>query len=879
MAKASPIQNTFNAGEFSKLLDGRTDIAKYPNACGVMENYHPSVQGPAIRRGGTRFVNEIKTSANRTWLVKFEFNTQQAYVLEFGDGYIRFFTNHGQLLTSGVTGWVTATPYVVGDLRTNGGITYYCTTAHTSAALFATDLASGYWYAQSGSIYEIPSPYSAADMTNTDGTFRLRYVQSGDIIYIAHPLYAPRKLSRFGSTNWTLTALANTGGPFSTINADTTITVYASAATGTGITLTASSAIFQAAHVGALFYLGEKDVRSTVQWEAGKAYAINALVRSDNKNYQAVNAATSGGVKPIHTSGAVYDGTTGVQWTFLDPGYGYVQITGFTSSTVVTANVIKRLPANAVLVANATSYWAMGAWNGVDGYPAHVTFFRERLTFAGTLKLWFSVSGDYENFSTKDSGGNIVADQAINIQVVSKEVNSIQWVDPGNDLLIGTAGGEFVCKELTRNQAFGPGNVTIEAQTQYGSKSMAPRRVGLSVLYVQRGGTKIREMAYDYGPDNYKSTNLTVLAEHVTGLTGVVDSTYQQEPYSLVWYARADGSLIAITFDREQDVVGWHRHPVGGSGTVEAVLAIPTPDTIRNEVWMIVKRTINGATKRYIEYIEVEHRLGDDPESAFYVDCGLTYNGQVNATLTPGAGATVAHTLGVVFTASIASFVIGDIGREIHYRYTTTGTDVDGKSIIIFKTAKALITAFTDTTHVTCTINAAFPSLSVIAANGWRMTATVLSGLSHLEGQTVDVLINGATHPQRTVNGGSITLQSPASYVQVGLQAIARLRTMRFNAGGADGTSQGKTARVNKVAIRVEETLGLKYGARFDNLDEVPFRNALQQMDNPPDLYTGDIVVDWPGDYDTNPWLCIQADQPLPSTIVALMPQVQTQDR
>ncbi|WP_214641106.1 hypothetical protein, partial [Mycobacterium tuberculosis] len=188
--------------------------------------------------------------------------------------------------------------------------------------------------------------------------------------------------------------------------------------------------------------------------------------------------------------------------------------------------------------------------------------------------------------------------------------------------------------------------------------------------------------------------------------------------------------------------------------------------------------------------------------------------------------------------------------------------DESGIAVPTFQTAKATITSFVGPTRVICTVDAAFPSLASIAPSAWRMTVTTISGLSHLEGQTVDVLINGATHPQRVVSGGQITLQSPASKVQVGLACPARLQTLRLNAGGADGTSQGKTARVNQMVIRVQDTLGLQYGTSFANMDEGQFRTALDDMDNPPPLKTGDMLFDVAGDYNTSPWVCLQ--QPYP---------------
>lgn len=830
MARGSPILSSFNAGELSPRLAGRVDVGKYANGCKVLENFIPLIQGPAMRRGGTRFAAEVKNSADRTWLIRFEFNVQQTYFLEFGDKYIRFYTNRGVLLDGGLP-------------------------------------------------YEIAAPWLAGDLTAADGTFNLRFVESNDVVYICHPNYSPRKLSRLGNTNWQLATLQTTGGPFKTINSDSAITVYASAATGTGITLNSSSAIFQLGHAGSLFYMGQKSVVDVKTWEAGKSVTVGDLRRSDGKNYKALNTATTGGNKPIHTSGAVYDGDTGVQWQYQDPGYGYVRITGYLSPTQVIADVVSQLPDNCVTIGKATSRWAFGAWSDVEGWPSQVTFFKERLTFARGQIVWMSVAGDYENFSSKDDGGVVTADMAISITTQSDQVNQIQWMAPYDALLIGTAGGEFAVQPLTTNQVFGPENVTAPQVSAFGSKSVIPQRVGESVLFVQRSGLKLRDINYDFLSNKFISKDRTVLSDHITQ-GGIGQLAFQQEPYSIVWSVRADGQLLGFTFNNEQEVEGWHRHVIGGNGVVECICTGPAPAGDRDDLWMIVRRTINGQTKRYVEFMEYERRYGDDPQDAFYVDSGLTLNNAVNAVLTVGAGADTAHATGVAFSADSPVFSAGDVGREIHYRYTTTQADESGLSNTVYATGKAEITGYTDAQHVICTINAAFPAgLASIPANGWRMTVTTISGLNHLEGESVSVMADGGTHPDCIVSAGSITLARPASKAQVGLACPAKLQTMRLNAGGQDGTSQGKTARVNKAVVRVLETLGLKYGHSFDKLDEVDFRTALMAMDNPPDLFTGDLVLDWPGDYDTHPWLCFMQDAPLPCTIIGAMPTVSTYDR
>jgi hypothetical protein len=772
MPKASPIQTSFNGGEFSPALEGRVDLGKYNTACKQMVNFLPMIQGPARRRSGTRFVEEVKNSANRTWLLRFEFAETDAYILEFGDQYIRFYTNHGQVL--------------------NGG-----------------------------SVYEISTPYTAANLTNANGTLRLRTVQSGDVIYIVHPLYAPRKLSRFGPTNWTLTEVDFKGGPFLDIDPDQSITVYSSAATGT-VTITSSAPLFSASDVGSLFLIEEEDLSYIKPWDAGQELSrsttsasgpnvLGTLRRSDGKTYKCVTSDSApagtpervirtGGNKPVHTSGVAADGDgepklpnnsnptvyrEGVDWEFQDPGYGWVKITGFTNSTTVTATVQSRLPDGVLTSSNTTNRWAFGRWGASRGWPSQVTFFRERLCFSTGQILNFSVAADFENFSARNDSGEVAADMAITIEIASDTVNEVQWLQPADGLLIGTAGAEFLCKELTTDEVFGPGNVKVVQQSTYGSRSVIPVQVGESVLFVQRSGRKLRELQYEFSSDRVKSSDLTVLSEHITR-SGVVDIVYQQEPHSIVWACLANGLLVGFTFNREQDVLGWHRHPIGGNGIVECMETIPSPTGTQDDLWMIVRRTINGQTKRYIEYLETDFTDETDIEDAFFVDSGLTYDGS---------------------------------------------------------------------------------------------PATTISGLTHLEGEEVAVLVDGAAHPSVTVSSGEITLQRPGSLVHIGFPFDTFMQTMRLEAGAGDGTAQGKTKRITKAVIRFLATVGAKAGADLSQVDEIQFRQPSMPMNQAVPPFTGDKLIEWPGSYDFDGYIYVQQPQPLPMTVVAIMPQVHTQDR
>lgn len=820
MPKASPILTAFNAGELSPLLYGRVDIAKYSQGCRTLENFLPTIQGAAKRRPGTKYAGAVKTASDRTWLMPFQFNVEQAYVLEWGALYVRFWLNHGQLI--------------------------------------------------SGTPVEVVTPYSAADLTNDDGTFALGFVQSADVLYVTHPSYPTRKLERLSATSWTFTVVAFEGGPFKDRNTSAT-TVYASAATGAGITITASAGIFTANHVGSLFRIEEETPGGGIApWEAGKVVAVNDQRRSDGKTYVSGTAATTGSVKPTHSEGAASDGA--VSWTYRHAGYGWVTITGYTSATQVTATVVSRLPDAVVGAGNPTTKWSHGAFSDEEGYPSAVTFFRERLTLAKDTRIYCSVSGDFENFAAK-TANETLADNAVQVDITSDQVNLVQWLSPEDALVVGTAGGEFVVGPTTTTEAFGPGNVKVAAQTRHGSRAIVPVRVGDAAVFVQRAGRKLREFKYEFQVDTYIAPDVTVLSEHVTQ-GGVEALVYQQEPDSVIWAVRADGVLLSFTYNREQDVLAWARHVIGGSdatedqAVVESVAAIPAPDGDADELWMIVRRQIDGATVRTVEYLMPGHRTGDDQDDGFYVDCGATLDNTIAATLSLSSAAVGA---GVIATAGSGVFALADVGRIIVYRYADA--DAEGGYV----TARALITGYTSATVVTVTVQVAFPSTS-LASGAWRLTVTTVSGLDHLEGETVAVLADGAAHPDRTVSGGAITLQTAASKVHVGLPYTSTLETMRPEAGSGSGTAQGKTKRIHDMVLRLHETLGGKTGPSVDKLDALQFRSGSDPMDRPPHLFTGDIRLSWRGGYDRDALIVVRQDQPLPMTVVAIMPQLLTND-
>jgi hypothetical protein len=674
MARVAVELTNFTGGELSPRLDGRTDIAKYNTGCKTLENMIVYPHGSASRRSGTQFVAEVKDSTKKTRLISFEFSTIQTYILEFGNQYIRFYKDGGQILSG-------------------------------------------------GSPYEISTPYLESEL------FEIKFAQSADTMYICHPNHQVKKITRTGHTSWNLINDVIINGPFMDHNVETTTATPSHKAVGATTTVTFSSTTGINANQGFL------------------STDIGRLVHIDT---------------------------------------GHFKITSVTSPTVVVGIVIRDLG-----VTTPTTDFALGSFSETTGYPSCVTFFEQRLVFAATKAqpqtIFFSRSADYENFD--DQYHQTVADDdAIVYTIASNQVNAIRFMTATRTLIIGTAGGEFAVDGGGTGQAITPTNILINKQSSHGSANVDALAVGNATLFLQRAKRKLRELAYNFDVDGYVAPDLTILAEHVTE-TGITQMVYQEEPNSIIWCVRTDGELLGFTYQREQQVTAWHRHIFGGSfnngkAVCESVEVIPTDDT-EYQVWVIIKRTINGVTKRYVEYLHNINFDETDDTSFNFLDSQLAYNGSAT---------------------------------------------------------------------------------------------TTLSGLDHLEGQTVSVLADGATHPNKVVISGSISLDRSSEKVKVGLAYTSLLQTMRINAGAQNGTSQSKTKRIYEITARLYESIGIEIGPDLNNMERIPFRSSANPMDSGVGVFTGDKEIEFRGNYETDGFIYVRQNQPLPLTVLSLYPRLITND-
>lgn len=805
---AFPLTN-FTAGELSPLMESRVDLAQYANGCRTVKNFLIHPQGGVYRRGGTEYIAGVKTNSKKVRLVPFEFSVSQAYVLEFGENYIRFYANQAQV--------VSGSP---------------------SAAV------------------EVVTTYAESEL------FELQFAQSADILYITHPNHAPAQLTRTAATTFTLTDTAFEDGPWLEENIETT-TLTPSATSGS-ITITASATTginngdgFQSTDVGRLVRIGHV----ANAWASSTAYSVGNVVRNSDNIYECTSGGTSAGSGgPTGEGDSIVDGS--VTWKFIEDGgirWGYAEITSITSTTVVDATVQKAFGGT-----SAETFWRLGAWYG-GSYPGSVAFYEQRLFFAGSTDnpqtLWGSKGGDYTNFTP-----GVLDDDAVTYTIATDQVNAIRWLSPGKVLAVGTAGGEFKVSASTNEEALTPTNVRVVRETAFGSANILPQRVGEVVLYTQRAGRKIREFVYQFETDGYVSPDLTLLAEHITQ-TGIVEVEYQQEPDSIVWCVLTDGALAALTYQRDQRVVGWHKHVLGGTsaadGTqtvVESVAVIP--GSTDDEVWVAVKRYVNGGVVRYVELLKEGLSPTASAEDAFFVDSGLTLDSASTI-----SGATQADP--VVLT--ITGHPFSD-GEYIDVRDVAGMTELNGKRFIVANsTANTVELTDKDGNDIDGTGYTAY-----ISGGTAREAVTTISGLGHLEGESVAILGNGAVQSSKTVSSGSITLDTRASIVHAGLTYSSELETQRIEAGSADGTAQGKIKRIHEVILRLYRSLGIEVGRRDGSIDTVPFRDSSDSMDAAPGLFSGDLRVDFSEGFDRKGTVYFRQQQPLPLTVLGAFAHLKT---
>jgi hypothetical protein len=398
-------------------------------------------------------------------------------------------------------------------------------------------------------------------------------------------------------------------------------------------------------------------------------------------------------------------------------------------------------------------------------------------------------------------------------------------------------------------------------QAYNGCADVEPLTINYDILYVQQKGTVVRDLAYSFYTNIYTGTDLSVLSNHLFTGYSITQWTYAEEPYKIIWAIRSDGALLSLTYLKEQEVYGWARHET--QGRFQSITSIQEGQ--ENAVYVIVQRNRSGVQYSFIERLHTR-LMPYGSEDAFFVDSGLsTVASAPNAYLYPQA----ATGAGVAFIAGAAVFNSGMVGDVIRA----------GKGI-------ATITSYIATNEVICTITRDIQDVDFFrepvyvwpqAPGTWTISTptAIVTGLEHLEGETVTILGDGNVFTEKVVMNGAVSLSQPCTKITVGLPYTCQLQTLYLDTG--EPTIQGKRKNIAAMTARVDQTRGLKMGQTFDDLTEFKDRD-LHTIGTPIELFTGDDRMVIGGGWNSEGQMCLQMDDPLPATVLGVIPEVQVGD-
>jgi hypothetical protein len=519
-----------------------------------------------------------------------------------------------------------------------------------------------------------------------------------------------------------------------------------------------------------------------------------------------------------------------------------------------------------------------------NNWPGVSSYFQQRKTFAasytGPDTFWMTQPGNYHNMNvslpSKDS-------DAITGTIVSKELNAIRHlVEMNNGLLALTSSGAWLISGGTPGADVTPATITAQPQSFVGCSNVRPLVIGYDVLFIQDRGSIVRSMSYQFYLNIYTGNDISTLSSHLFFGHSIVDWDYAEEPFKIIWAVRSDGIMLSLTYVKEQEVYGWARHDT--QGMFESVATCIEGG--ENVAYAVVRRIVGNTFVRYIERMASRY-LGADPaygqpadiERAWCVDAGLA-------------------TTATFRTAAILA------SAQTGTNVAVTGIANDGVSPVFFNTdvgqviraggGKMLVTGYVNANNILVTVQRTITKVipntlpvqpQLINSGGWSIAPviSVVSGLGHLEGMTVQIIADGAVMLPQVVRGGSVGLYGSipngtsniaqtASSVIVGLGFQCQMQTLRLDTG--EPTSQGKRKKIAAVTVRVQDSRGIKIGNTFGTLVAFKDRSAYLPLGAQNPLYTGDERVVLDPKWGVEGQICIQVDDPVPATILGVVPEI-----
>lgn len=820
MARIAYKQNRFNRGVVSKKLHEHDDLETYYSALSAGENFIIDGRGLLEKRPGTMFIAPTKSNGQAR-LIPFAYSVTQAYMLEFGGGYIRAFANYGQLMDG-------------------------------------TDPV------------EVTTPYSI------DNVWTLSTAQSNDVMFLADGVNAPARLIRTGSSSFILSTFETFDGPYEDINADTTQTLALSTS-GSDRLLTASGhAPFTSAMVG--------------RW-----------VRLQTPN----------------TDGD--DNELGDE--FL---WDYFQITEFVSSSQVKVDSTGG-------DVSATSLWRLGVFY-TGRWPSVVSIMNGRLILALGNRIFFSKVNDYNNFGptalTVNGGAASTVDAQCAINVVidngltqTGAIANVLWAVPMQfQLLVGTPGAMVTVQSSSLGDAITAENVVVRPQDARGAAATSPANVADSVLFAHTTGYRLQGAYYkDTSYDKLGAKDLSLPSDDLI-TAPIKQICWQDYPHGVVWGCLEDGRALTLTLQPEEQVQGWFPQRFGGRfvnggvvehAHVESVACMPSPDGTKTDVWFIIKRTIDGTTKRYVEVLRPFRRTGEDLRDAWYVDSGLRYDGNDNAgkvlALSPPVGGGPNAVWGVTTNFSSPAFepqqkfslfdgvrwhrgTIIAVTEDNDFTWLPAAPNAppgraDGVRWFYDEESGQWIQPAEDALYAP---KGGTYQQPLITSNIWRWSLAQddFSGIDHLEGENVRGLLDGSPMASTAVESGAVNFESAASVATVGLPYVAFFSLLPPMQGAQAGSATEKQRPIYQNSVSVLETYGLECGTGQRNdakrsweYYEPTVFEPIYAEGEPPPLYTGAKTFGRDSQYNPNePAAAVRHKEPTPCYIRSIVSRLSVSD-
>lgn len=848
------IQTSFAAGELSPTLYARVDLAKFHIGAARLLNFFVDYRGGASNRPGFEYICRCKSSTSITRLIPFQFSTIQTYELIFGDFNMRVIKNGAQELNTAKTivGVTNANPgifnvaahgYVLNQqiYTLAAGMTqinnkdYFIASVPDANHFTIKDWdgnvinTAGFGVFTSGtvaSVYEVVSPYAAADLP------LLKFTQSADVMTICHPSYVPYDLTRTGDTAWTFIAVSI--GSSAVAPVAPTVTPTGGAAT--------TNYSYKVTSVNAA---GQESVASPAG-VALNAINIATVPGSVGLTWAAVAGAVSYNVyKALQSDGTV-----------IPAGALHGFMTTVTTNAAVDTNIVPDFT-----FAPPTNTNPFTAGND----PIAVTYDQQRKVYAGSNAFpetfWMSKPGQFNNFDVSDP---IQPSDSIVGTLVSRQVNNIKYmVSMPGGLIMLTGGGAWQVSGGAQGAVLTPSTITATPQAYNGCADVEPLTINYDILYVQQKGTVVRDLSYSFYTNIYTGADLSVLSNHLFAGYSIKEWTYAEEPFKIIWAVRSDGALLSLTYLKEQEIAGWAKHET--QGRFQSISSIQEGQ--ENAVYVVVQRAIGGELVSFVERMHtrlmpygaedawfIDSSLGTDPvTSNEFLPFALVFShiGDTPVVICPASPIFNSAFVGLVLRmgGGIATIVGVFDANTVQIEITRPFTDVDFDHIPEY----------------------------VWPQTTWSIWAnvTVISGLDHLEGETVAILGDGNVFPSQVVLNGTVMLSQPCSKITVGLPYTAQLQTLYLDTG--EPTIQGKRKNIIALSMRVDQTRGLEAGPTFDDLTAYKDRD-LNTIGQPIELFTGDQRLIIGGGWSTEAQMCVQQNNPLPATILGLIPEIQLGD-